>query len=247
MLARVQVLEFKAAGASLRYRVYGQGDPVVLVHGLSGSRHWWNYNIPALAQHYRVYVPDLSGYGRAWRQRSLSVAENAALLAAWLDSLGLPSVRLVGHSMGGQICLRLTESRPDLVSRLVLACASGLVEGDLWRLAARRLPRAMVTGRPSFVPRILLDSARAGLPNVWRSGTLLLRDNVTTLLPLLQVPTLVVWGERDALVPAELGRQLAASIPGAIYHEIPHAGHVVMVDAPAEFNRLVLDFLGSRP
>ncbi|GAA5532533.1 alpha/beta fold hydrolase [Deinococcus aluminii] len=242
MLGRVRSLQFRSGGATLSYDATGRGDPLVLVHGLSGSSRWWRRNVPALSATHRVYVLDLAGYGQAARQRALGVREAAALIAAWLDHQDLQRVTLIGHSMGGHICMHVAALRPGRVRNLVLACASGLLKGSLYRLALN-LPRAALTGRLTFVPRILADAARSGPLNLWRSTTDLLRDSVQDLLPHLAARTLVIWGARDALVPASLGRVLAAAIPGARYEEIPRAGHVVMVDAPAQFNALVLDFL----
>ncbi|UQN06052.1 alpha/beta fold hydrolase [Deinococcus sp. QL22] len=242
MLPRVRSLQFRHGLATLRYDAAGQGEPMVLIHGLSGSGRWWRRNVPVFSQSHRVFVLDLAGYGGARRQRSLGVREDAALIAAWLDNQNLTGVTLIGHSMGGHIALRVAQLRPQRVSHLVLACASGLLDGHPVRVALK-LPRAVVTGRKSFVPRILLDAARAGLPNMWRSTLHLLGDNVLDVLPGLSVRTLVIWGARDALVPPKLGRALAAAIPGARYEEIAGAGHVVMVDAPRQFNSLVLNFL----
>ncbi|WP_156103443.1 alpha/beta fold hydrolase [Deinococcus sp. YIM 77859] len=235
-------LLFRSGGAALGYDVTGQGEPIVLVHGLSGSSRWWRRNVPALSATHRVYVLDLTGYGAARRQRALGVRAAAALIAAWLDHLELRHVTLIGHSMGGHICMHVAALRPERVDNLVLACASGLLKGSPYRLALH-LPRAALMGRVTFVPRILADAARSGPFNLWRSATDLLKDSVQDLLPQLSARTLVVWGARDALVPAPLGRALAAAIPGARYEEIPRAGHVVMVDAPERFNALVLDFL----
>lgn len=244
MLGRVQAQEYRAGPSRLSYHVTGEGDPIVLVHGLSGSGRWWRRNVPALAASHRVYVIDLVGYGRAYRQRALGVRGAAALIAQWLDDLGLERVTLIGHSMGGHICTHVAALRPTRVRNLVLACASGLLTGNIYRVALK-LPRAAITGRLTFVPRVLADAARAGPVNVWRSTTDLLGDSVSELLPRITARTLVVWGERDALVPPRTGRALAAAIPGARYEEIPRAGHVVMVDAPARFNALVLDFLAE--
>ncbi|SMB92509.1 alpha/beta fold hydrolase [Deinococcus hopiensis] len=240
---RRRALAFRHAGAWLGYEVTGKGSaPIVLVHGLSGSARWWRRNVTALSEQHRVYTIDLAGYGQARRQRALRVREAAALIAAWLDQLNLEGVTLIGHSMGGHISLHVAALRPARVRNLILACASGLLRGQPGRVALN-LPRALMTGRVSFVPRILADAALSGPLNLWRSARDLLRDSVQDLLPGLGVRTLVIWGERDALVPATLGRALAAAIPGARYEEIPRAGHVVMVDAPEAFNRLVLDFL----
>ncbi|MEW6422207.1 MAG: alpha/beta fold hydrolase [Deinococcota bacterium] len=238
----MRFLEFRVRSATLRYDVTGQGEPLVLIHGLSGSRHWWRRNLPALSAAHRVYVLELAGYGQARRHRALGVRESAALIAAWLDHLDLRHVTLIGHSLGGHIAMHVAAQRPERVRNLVLACASGLLKGRLSRLALR-LPRAVLTGRLAFMPRILADAARSGPRNLWRSSSDLLKDSVQDLLPDLTARTLVIWGARDALVPVALGRALAAAIPGARYAEIPQAGHVVMVDAPERFNALVLDFL----
>lgn len=244
----MKVEEYREGASALRYQVTGKtGDPVVLIHGLSGSWRWWRRQVPVLASRHRVYVVDLAGYGHhlAWRQRSLGVREDAALIARWLAAHDLRRVTLIGHSMGGHIAMHVAALEPERVERLVLACASGLLRDHPVR-AALHLPRAALTGRPSFLPVILADSARAGLLNLWRSARGLLRDSVLDLLPNVRARTLVVWGARDALIPAALGRQLAASIPGARYVELPRAGHVVMVDDPAGFNRAVLEFLDER-
>lgn len=240
----VQVETFHHQNKYLRIRRQGRGDPVVLIHGLSGSGHWWRRNIRALAATHEVFVVELVGYGEARKQRAVGMVENAVMLAAWLNRHDLTNVTLIGHSLGGHVATRTAELEPARVSRLVLACSTGLLTGHPVRMALK-LPRAGVSGRLSFLPRILFDSARAGLPNLWRSGNSLLLDHVDEVLPQLKTKTLVVWGGRDNLVPVALGRQIASTIPGAAFHEIPRAGHVVMVDAPEEFNALVLEFLES--
>jgi len=242
MAPRSPSVAFSAQGATLHYKVAGEGSPIILIHGLSGSGQWWRHNVPALAASNRVYTLDLAGYGRARRQRALGVQAAAALVAGWMDHLNLRRATLIGHSMGGHISLHVATLRPGRVQNLILVCASGLLQGQPAQMALK-LPRALAAGRKTFVPRILTDALRSGPLNLWRSARDLLRDSVQDLLPGLGVRTLVIWGEHDALVPAGLGRALAAAIPGARYEEIPGAGHVVMVDAPGAFNALVLDFL----
>lgn len=246
-LSRFRPREFRLGGAALRYTVTGEGDPILLVHGLSGSGRWWRRNVPALAASHQVYVLDLAayGYGLPPHHRSPGVRGAAALIAAFLDHQGLTRVTLIGHSMGGHISIHVAALRPERVDHLVLACASGLLAGPRARMALH-LPRAAVTGRVAFMPRVIADAARTGPLKLWQSAGDLLRDSVQDLLPSLTARTLVIWGARDALVPPAIGRRLAAAIPGARYAELPRAGHVVMVDAPEQFNALVLDFLASR-
>lgn len=240
----MEVHTFEHGAMKLHYRSTGRGDPVVLIHGLSGSTGWWRYNVPVLALKYRVYLLDLVGYGHGRRQRALGLEGDVALIGAWMAALNLSRVALMGHSMGGHVALRLAAQNPERVNRLVLVCASGLLRGHPVRLALR-LPHAGLKGRASFLPRILFDSTRAGLPNLWRSGLGVLADDTAPRLASVKARTLVIWGERDVVIPPALGRALADGIPGAQYLEIPRAGHVVMVDAPRPFNRAVLAFLSE--
>src|SRR5947209_8698420 len=87
------------------YQVVGEGEPLVLVHGLSGSLRWWRRNVPALAEHYRVYLIDLPGFGMM-RQfpRRLTLDQVADSIVAWMKAVELQKASLIGHSMGGYIC-----------------------------------------------------------------------------------------------------------------------------------------------
>ncbi len=232
--ASLPVQTFTEGGRTLRYSRRGQGPPLILIHGLSGSGRWWRFNAPALSATHEVLTLELIG--------GVGVQDAARLIVAWIEHLDLPPASVVGHSMGGQIALYVAAFAPARVSNLVLACASGLLRASWWKVALN-LPRAGFSGRPRFVPVVLRDSLRTGLPNLYRSARDLLRDDVEALLPTITTPTLVIWGARDPLVPPQLGQHLARRIPGARYVELSRAGHVVMVDQPAAFNQAVLDFL----
>lgn len=237
-----EILTFQDGPLTLRYAVEGEGPPLVLVHGLSGSRHWWRFNLPALRAVRRVYTVELAGFGSARGTPPLPLAESADLIARGLERLPDGPADLIGHSMGGQIALHLAARHPALVRRLVLADASGLLRVNFWRVALR-LPAAGLAGRPDFLPVIARDALASGLPTLLRATRDILRDDVAELLPRVKAPTLVVWGGRDVLTPPELGRRLAAGIAHARLTVFPRAGHVVMVDAAEDFNREVLAFL----
>lgn len=237
---------FKQDGRSLHVTASGKGPPTVLIHGLSGSRGWWRYNLPALRAQSRVYSLELSGYGHARRQRSLSVRDMAALVAAWMDAEDLRNVTLVGHSMGGHISMHVAALAPDRVRNLVLVCASGLLRSQAYR-AALHLPRAALIGRKRFLTRVLTDAVRAGPLNLWRNAVDLLNDSVQDSLPLIRARTLIIWGERDVLVPLAVGELLHGAIAGSRLEVVERAGHIVMVDAPQRFNGLLLDFMAQGP
>ena len=235
------------------YTVYsehsGSGEPVVLLHGLSGSQRWWRYTVPVLARRYAVHVLDLVGHGRSrGAKRQPSIAEMAALVRAWMEQNGIGRPHMLGHSMGGQIAMHVAAAGEPAIRSLVLVDTAGLPRPwtvrEMTRLVAGVLP-PRTWGAPLFIPTIAFDALRAGPRALMRAGLHLLSDDVTPLLATIQIPTLVVWGALDPLIPAEHGRRIADAIPGARFVVIDDAAHNVMCDRPAEFNRVVLDFLAS--
>lgn len=224
----------------------GTGEPVVLLHGLSGSGRWWRFTTPALARRYSVHVPELVGFGRSrGARRQPDIPEMARVIAEWLERLELPTVRLVGHSMGGQIALHLA-AEYRLPERLALVSASGLPRIWTLRDAARFVAGTLPPrhwGAPAFVPTIAADAVRAGPRALLRATLNLLSDDVSPLLPRVSCRTLVLWGELDPLVPLEHGHAFVRRLPSARLVVLGDAAHNPMADRPAEFNRALLGFL----
>ncbi len=235
-----------------QFRVYsehqGAGEPIVLLHGLSGSHRWWRYTVPVLAREHSVHVVDLVGFGRSRRApRQPSIAEMALLIREWLDALGIARPHLLGHSMGGQIAIHIAAAQHPLRS-LVLVDAAGLPRNYTLREMGRFLASALpprAWGVPHFLPTIALDALRAGPRALMRASLHVLTDDVTPMLERITIPSLVVWGELDPLIPVEHGRRMADAIPGARFVVIHDAAHNVMCDRPSEFNDVVLDFLAD--
>jgi pimeloyl-ACP methyl ester carboxylesterase len=223
----------------------GSGTPVALIHGLSGSSRWWSRNLEALAARHLVAAVDLVGFGRNNRFLGVPVvlppfAEVTALLARWLETFGEP-VHLVGHSMGGQIAIRLAAERPDLIRSLVLADAAGMPFHLDPRPHIRPLPKPPYGG--TGIARLLVpDFFRAGPASVAVAGTRVMLGDMRESMHAIRVPTLLVWGENDPLVPLQYGQAMQQEIAGSRLVVIPRAAHVVMWDAPEEFNRTVLEF-----
>ena len=226
----------------------GAGTPVALVHGLSGSSRWWARNVPALSEKHLVAAVDLVGFGHNRRFFGLplflpSFSETTALLARWLETFGEP-VHLIGHSMGGQIAIALAAERPDLVRSLVLVNAAGMP----FRLDPR--PHVRAVPKPPYggvgIARVLVpDFFRAGPASVAVASARVVRGDMRDRMHAIRVPTLLVWGKNDPLVPLVYGEAMQREIAGSRLEVIPGAAHVAMWDAPAEFNQVVLSFLAE--
>jgi pimeloyl-ACP methyl ester carboxylesterase len=226
----------------------GSGTPVALIHGLSGSSRWWSRNIDALAERHLVAAVDLVGFGRNRRFIGTPVvlppfSEVTALLARWLETFGEP-VHLVGHSMGGQIAIGLAAERPDLIRSLVLVNAAGMPFHLDPRPHIRPLPKPPYGG-PGIARVLLPDFLRAGPASVAIASTRVMRSDMREMMHAIRVPTLLVWGENDPLVPLRYGEAMQQEIAGSRLLVIPRAAHVAMWDAPEAFNRAVLEFLAE--
>lgn len=236
------------------YRIHsveaGSGEEcVVLLHGLSGSSRWWFRNVPAFAAGYRTLVPDVIGFGRSRNPGPIpSIPDLAAALADWMEATGASPAHVVGHSMGGQLAVHLAARFPERVRRLVLVDAAGIPRPrgptELVRFVREVAPPGR-WGDLRFIPTMAGDALVAGPRTILRALFGILRDDVRPLLGRVAVPTLLLWGERDGIVPVADGRVMRAEIPGARLLLLSGAAHNPMVDRPDDFNGAVLRFLAG--
>lgn len=236
--------EVSVAGATVPVAELGEGPPVVLVSGLAGSTIWWRDVVPLLAERHRAVLVDLPGFGAlGGHRRLLPIPEQTAWLAQLVAGLGYGPVDLVGYSYGGSVCARLAAARPELVRRLALVAPGGVPSArSAVREAAALLHMAALAG-PRFWPVMARDVVRAGLRVIERASHDVRQDDARAQLPAIAAPTLIVWGERDTLVPQSDIEQFAAAIPGARVVTLPGVGHVPMAERPEALAGVLLDFL----
>ncbi|HEY0417632.1 MAG TPA: alpha/beta fold hydrolase [Gaiellaceae bacterium] len=199
------------------------GRAVMLVHGLSGSSRWWR----------EVEL-------RAWDVRAVDLPRRLppARAPAWLgERLDEPAV-VVGHSLGGLVAAQLAAERPELVTALVLVAPVGAPR-PLTGYAAG-LVRTLREARWPLVGAVAADAVRTGLPALARGAWFATRS---VFAGAIGVPTLLVWGERDRLVPPELAPVWQAAIPHARLALVEGAGHVPMLEAPSRFGQILQEFL----
>ena len=234
----------QVAGRRVRYLVVGEGEPVILVHGLSASTYWWIRNVPELARHYRLYLIDLPGFGAMHYPRSRFLLTDAASwLLRWMEAIGLKHAHFIGHSMGGYICMWIAAHSPEVVSRLVLVAPA--VRPHVRTVTGYFAP--LLVGlryiTPSFLPILCFDALRAGPLTLWRTTRDLIALDVQEEIQAVSAPTLLVWGENDTLVPPSLASMLHKEIAHSCLVMLKKAGHICMYDRPRDFNASVLAFL----
>ncbi|MCP3166139.1 alpha/beta fold hydrolase [Myxococcus qinghaiensis] len=255
----------------LSYVDWGSGPPVVLLHGIPTWSYLWSGIAQGLAVSNRVLAPDLLGYGFSDKRDRFdrSIARQAEAVEAWLDRLGVVDATVVGHDVGGGVALQLAVRFPQRVGRLCLmdsvcydAWPKGLMAqlgtpGMARRLTPERLTRFLTPAlkRKGFAtPQTaeLLEGLLApyatevGMVSLSRDAVALNTNHTLELaskLGHLAVPTLVLWGEKDGLLPAKFGERLAWDIPGARCVKVPQAGHFLMWDAPHAVAMELFDFL----
>ena len=247
-LAGVEVFGREAVvnGRGIRFEVAGHGEPVVLIHGLSGSTRWWDRTVGALAPRYRVHLVDLPGFGSMRRaEGGFALSEAADWLASWMEAAGLKQASLVGHSMGGYVSIVVAARRPDLVRRLVLVAPAGVPTG---RSIHGYLLPLLQAGRymtPGFLPVLVRDALRTGPLTLLGATRELLAEDVRAYLHEIQAPTLLIWGGQDTLVPPSTGDLMREEIPTSRLLVLDGAGHVPMFENAAQTNAALLAFLAG--
>lgn len=246
--------------------------PVVLLHGLTNSCRSWSQVAPLLAADRRVLMPDLPGHGQSERPNAdYALHWHARVVSRWLELLGVQQADVVGHSFGGGVAQMLLLECPERIRRLVLVAAGGLGKGVGWWLRLASLPGVVeYLGQPfmAFGTRLALSSERDGVTREeiralsrlnaqsgsaralarsvrdvidWRGQRRNFRDRAHEIETLPSI--LVLWGDRDTIIPMAQGRAFAESLDGVIFKIFKGAGHYLHNEQPEAFVRAVREFL----
>jgi 3-oxoadipate enol-lactonase len=248
------------------FTVLGAGHTVLMLHGIGGGHLAFAPQVETLASSgYRAVAWDMPGYGHSAPVEPYNFKGLAARCIALIESLQCGQVTLVGHSMGGMVAQEVMARRPELVDKLVLCGTSpsfGKPEGDWQRqfIAQRTAPldagQTMADLAQVLVPQMTGPGA---LPEGLRLAThCMAQVNPATYrralealvtfdrranLPNIHVPTLVVAGEFDRNAPPAVMQKMAQAIPGSTYLEMKGIGHLMNLEAPDEFDGMLLNFL----
>ena len=251
-------------GHSVAYRRSGAGPALVLLHGFTCDSRVWRTQLADLSDQFTVVAWDAPGAGLSSDPPDLfTITDWAACLAQFLDALRISRAHILGLSWGGVLAQEFYRLEPAGILSLILADTYASWKGSLSQtVVAQRLARCMresslppaeFAGR--WVPEFFTDSASPDLiaemsevvadfhPHGFRLMAKSLADTDTTaLLPGIQAPTLVLWGEADQRSPMNVALQLQRAIPNAELAVIANAGHVSNMEQPEEFNAHVRHF-----
>lgn len=255
-------------GVELYYEEYGAGDALVLIQGLTYATPMWHWQIPELQKYFRVIAFDNRGSGRSGKPDTpYSIRMFADDTVALMDTLGIKHAHVLGISMGGLIAQEVALSFPERVDRLVLcatlfggATASPLDPGTLSYLMnyqekvsdeVVRLEIAYGSGsgfterHPDRVTRMVQFKQQTRPPRFayfrqLASGTGYVSED---RLRKMKIPTLILAGKQDRIIPVENSSKLHALIPGSQLKIFEDAGHHPHMEIPDEFNQAVIEFL----
>jgi pimeloyl-ACP methyl ester carboxylesterase len=257
----VESHDVTVAGIRMHYLAEGPagGQPVVLVHGLGSRAEDWANLAPYLVQAgYRVYLPDLPGYGRSQKPTdfSYSIHDEAAMVAGFLDALGLKQVDLGGWSMGGGIAQHVAFDHPDRVRKLMLFDAAGLNEpvifdtrlftpenaDQLSQFEALLSPHPVEA--PAFITRDILKYFQRNAWVIKRAmASMLTRVDATdAILPQLKMPVLIVWGAEDRILPASQAETMHCLVPQSEVDIVSGCGHLAPRECAGQVGPRVVAF-----
>ena len=230
------------------YAVYGEGEPVLLIHGGLGNADDLGFLVPALAESHKVIVADGRGRGRSTRSdKPFSYALMADDYLALLDHLGIDKVALVGWSDGAIIGLDIAIRHPERLSRLFAYGANYTAEGFKASAADDPIFKAAVARAGKDYARLSptpaeFDALVAQMSEMWATQPNYTKDQLRAIT----VPTVIFDGDHDEGIEPAHTAEMAELIPGAKLVIMKDASHFAMWQKPDEFNATVLEFLAGK-
>jgi pimeloyl-ACP methyl ester carboxylesterase len=232
----------------------GQGDVLLLLHGLFGALSNWNGVIEAFSKNYRVVIPLMPIYEMPLREAGVNGL--VKFVEGFVKVKGLQQLTLLGNSLGGHIALVYTLTNPSQVKKLVLTGSSGLFEDSMGGSFPKRGNRAYITERvaytfyhPETATKELIDevfditNSNSKCLRIIAIAKSAQRHNMAKDVTRIQVPTLLIWGLNDTITPPYVGHEFNRLIKGSELHFIDACGHAPMMEHPEEFNVILKKFL----
>ncbi|MFT5322240.1 MAG: 3-oxoadipate enol-lactonase [Planctomycetaceae bacterium] len=258
-------------GITLAVHDEGNGPPILFVHGFPLSHSMWRAQLEAFSADHRVIAPDLRGFGESdVTEGTVTMEQHADDLAALLDELNVDEpVVLCGLSMGGYIAWQFQQKYPERLRALILCDTRAIADTPDGVENRKRLAKMVIENGSAAVASVMLpnlfspatadrdqsaidelrQTIEATSPQGIAAASLGMaeRPDVTSLLPTIETPSLLIVGEDDGISPPEEMRSIAAAMPNAAIFEVPNAGHMSPLENPVAVNLVILQFLHDLP
>ena len=236
-------------GIELYYKVRGEGEPLVLLHGFTGSGADWDLLIDDWTKGYRLIIPDLRGHGRSTNPSNQFTHRQSALdILALLDHLKIEKFRAIGLSGGGNTLLHMATQQPSRIESMVIVSATSHIP-DQARAVMNQFKAKNLTEAEWMVMRQRHKHGDDQIRALYKIGNGF-KDSYDDLnfsaadLAKITADTLIVYGDRDVLYPASIALEMYAAIPHSYLWVIPNAGHVpVFLEMKDPFTRTASAFL----
>ncbi len=248
--------ELKTSG-KFRYLDEGNGEVVVMLHGLFGALSNWEPTIQSLKNDYRVLVPILPIYDMPLISASIEGLKK--FVEGFVAELNLPPFHVMGNSLGGHIALVYTVAHPEMVKSLILTGSSGLFENAMGGSFPKRGSYEYIKERvgytfydPATASEDLIQEVFEITKSVSKCMSIVAiaksaqRQNLAGELHKIKTPTLLIWGLNDTITPPHVAHEFNRLISGSELRFIDKCCHAPMMERPVEFNQILLTFLKSK-
>jgi pimeloyl-ACP methyl ester carboxylesterase len=232
----------------------GQGEPLMLLHGLFGALSNFEALISYFRHHYKVIVPLLPLYDLDILHTS--VGGLAKYLNRFIEARGYDQIHLLGNSMGGHVGLVHILKHPEKIKTLILTGSSGLFENGMGDSYPKRGDYQYIKAKteltfysPETASKELVDEVYAIVNNRLKAIKIIalaksaIRNNLGDELSKVKQPTCLIWGNNDSITPPFVAKEFHKLIPNSELHFIEKCGHAPMMEVPDEFNAALHNFL----
>ena len=237
-----------------RYIEEGEGEPLILLHGLFGALSNFEHLIEYFRRHYKVVVPMLPLFELDILHTSVGGLEK--FVYKFIEAREYKNVHLLGNSLGGHVALLHVLRHPERIKSLILTGSSGLFENGMGDTYPKRGDREYIKKKtqltfydPNTATTELVDevydivNSRLKVIKIIALAKSAIRNNLGEELNQIKQPTLLIWGNNDTITPPFVGREFNKLIPNSELHFIDKCGHAPMMEVPDEFNRILHKFL----
>lgn len=252
--------EISILGIKTNYKIAGQGFPLLILHGWNGSSDSWKKVIRFLEKKFKIVCPDFPGFGKSDPPKEPWNLDNfTQWLKNFVDGLNLENFFLLGHSFGGRVAIKFSILYPEKVKKLILVSSAGVTPKInlktviIFQLA--RIGNAFFSAKPllrfkegarNFFYLFLKNKDYVKAKGVMRETMKkILNEDLLPVLPQIRQETILIWGEKDKLVPVKYAKVFQERIENSRMIILPKVGHSPHLECPFELFETLINFLKS--